>query len=136
MVCPNRVVARLSQLEPEEAVDFYTTVQKVAKVMEEYTHADALNIAIQDGALAGQSIPHVHCHIIPRRLKDLSNVDDVYKLLDEHEGDMDSIYKRLRQMNNSGAFAVDSKDRPPRSAEDMQTEALSIAQFISNKLQD
>lgn len=129
MVCPKRVVSRLNQLEPDEAIDFYATVQNVAKAIEEYTHADALNIAIQDGALAGQSVPHVHCHIIPRRLKDLPNVDDVYKLLDEHEGNMDAIYRKLRKAN-AGAFAVDSELRPPRSEDEMAAEATSIRDFI------
>ena len=26
----------------------------------------SFNIAIQDGKEAGQTVPHVHCHIIPR----------------------------------------------------------------------
>ncbi len=29
-------------------------------------HPDAYNVGINDGAAAGQSVPHVHMHLIPR----------------------------------------------------------------------
>jgi diadenosine tetraphosphate (Ap4A) HIT family hydrolase len=34
---------------------------------------DAVNIGINDGPAAGQTVPHLHVHIIPRRAGD---VDD------------------------------------------------------------
>ncbi len=40
------------------------------------------NIAVQDGATAGQTVPHVHVHILPRRARDFANNDDVYTELD------------------------------------------------------
>ena len=37
--------------------------------------------AIQDGVEAGQKIPCVHIHLIPRRPKDLIRKDDIYDLV-------------------------------------------------------
>ena len=38
---------------------------------------------MQDGAHAGQSVPHVHIHVLPRRPGDFKNNDDVYDAIDD-----------------------------------------------------
>ena len=38
-----------------------------------------------DGELAGQSIAHLHVHILPRRLGDFADNDDVYRELQSHD---------------------------------------------------
>lgn len=40
---------------------------------------------LQDGADAGQSIPHVHIHILPRRSGDFKRNDDIYEVLDRSD---------------------------------------------------
>ena len=37
-----------------------------ALITEEYG-ATGANVAVQDGAAAGQSVPHAHVHVLPRR---------------------------------------------------------------------
>ena len=51
----------------EEHVDLFQSVRVVSNALEKHYSADALNIAIQDGKDAGQSVPHVHVHILPRK---------------------------------------------------------------------
>lgn len=51
----------------EEHVDLFQSVRVVSNTLEKHYAADALNIAIQDGKDAGQSVPHVHVHILPRK---------------------------------------------------------------------
>lgn len=38
---------------------------------------------LQDGVHAGQSVPHVHIHVLPRRPGDFKNNDDVYDAIDD-----------------------------------------------------
>ena len=38
---------------------------------------------MQDGEQAGQSVPHVHVHCLPRRAGDFANNDEVYDAIDE-----------------------------------------------------
>jgi bis(5'-adenosyl)-triphosphatase len=40
------------------------------------------NVAVQDGPQAGQSVPHVHVHVLPRVSGDLARNDDVYEALE------------------------------------------------------
>lgn len=37
----------------------------------------------QDGPAAGQTVPHVHVHCLPRRPGDLKRNDDVYDAIDD-----------------------------------------------------
>lgn len=40
-------------------------------------------VVVQDGAAAGQTIPHVHIHCVPRNFKDLEHNDQIYDRIDE-----------------------------------------------------
>lgn len=85
LVIPVRKVPRLKDMRPEEVADLFMVVQKVAKFVEEYHGSTSTTVSIQDGPEAGQSIPHVHVHILPRRKGDFGNNDDVYKELETHD---------------------------------------------------
>ncbi|KAM6062083.1 bis(5'-adenosyl)-triphosphatase isoform 2-T3 [Chlamydotis macqueenii] len=41
----------------------------------------------QDGPEAGQTVKHVHVHVLPRRAGDFSRNDDVYEELQRHDKD-------------------------------------------------
>lgn len=74
-------VVELGQLTPVETQDFFNTVQLIQQFIRWYYKADAINVAIQDGPEAGQSVQHLHTHIIPRyRLNNIG--DKVYELID------------------------------------------------------
>ena len=90
--------------------------------------ATSLNIAMQDGIDAGQSVPHVHTHIIPRKaedLKDRGGSDAIYGMLEGEEGNVD---KHLRESKGERArfLAVDNDTRKPRSDEEMAAEAQRL----------
>lgn len=68
--------------------------------------ASSLNIAIQDGVDAGQSVPHVHAHVIPRQRRDLDHLggtDAIYDMLDGEEGDVGRIQREIAAAAKSGA---------------------------------
>lgn len=94
--------------------------------------ATSLNIAVQDGVHAGQSVPHVHAHIIPRKAADLDPIDAVYDMLDGNEGDIGKAQRETEtaqsaksdRANNRPRFpVVDNEERKPRTAEEMKAEA-------------
>lgn len=100
-------------------------------MLERVYSATSLNIAIQDGADAGQSVPHVHCHIIPRKKADLDDrggSDAIYGMMEGEEGDVGK-HQREQEQNGRPQFPrVDAdEDRKPRSKEDMQKEAEWLA---------
>ncbi|KAJ5240279.1 hypothetical protein N7468_004898 [Penicillium chermesinum] len=140
LVCPRRVVSRVSNLTPAETSDLFLTVRRVSRMIERVYGASSLNIAIQDGVHAGQSVPHVHAHIIPRKAADLDHrggTDAVYDLLDGEEGDVGKAFRDAQsatpdtpaqdQRTTSRFPAVDNEQRKPRSLEEMCAEAHMLA---------
>ncbi|EKV12343.1 hypothetical protein PDIG_44710 [Penicillium digitatum PHI26] len=154
LVSPLRVVPRVTDLTPAETSDFFLTVQRVGRMIERVYGATSLNIAIQDGVHAGQSVPHVHAHIIPRKAGDLDHAggtDAVYEMLDGDEGNLTKAFKNAvpaeeddqstevgnENAGNSGKKSrfpvVDNDSRKPRDSEDMRAEAEKLAREMENE---
>ncbi|KAJ6885159.1 hypothetical protein NC652_031994 [Populus alba x Populus x berolinensis] len=78
LVCPRREVKRLNDLSADETSDLWLTAKKVGGQLESFYMATSLTFTIQDGPRAGQSVPHVHVHIIPRKESDFEKNDEIY----------------------------------------------------------
>lgn len=75
---PRRVVPRVADLTNEELSDLWSLANRCGPKLEHHFGADALTYAVQDGAAAGQTVPHTHIHCLPRRLGDFERNDAVY----------------------------------------------------------
>lgn len=70
LIIPRRHVALLSDLTVEEHVDLFGLLREVLVTMRD---TGARSIGVNDGALAGQTVPHVHVHVIPRKAGDVGD---------------------------------------------------------------
>ncbi|WVF66864.1 hypothetical protein IAT40_001607 [Kwoniella sp. CBS 6097] len=156
LVIPKRVVPRLADLNSNEVTDLFLAVQHVGKVLEAVYKAKALTISIQDGAVAGQSVPHVHIHIIPRHPEDYEGENDrIYPALEESEAQLQKDLKTSVLASTSGsADSVNGdgngdgaseearrrwpkdEDRKPRTLEEMEKEANWLASFFQSHSND
>lgn len=119
LISPRRSVPRLSDLSAAEVTDLFLTVQKVGKTVERVFRASAFNLGMQDGLDAGQSVPHVHAHIIPRKAQDLPE-DAIYSMMEGEDGNLGKQYwERSRPIIPK----IDEAKRYPRSEQEMTEEA-------------
>ena len=135
LVSPRRVAPRLSDLSQSEVMDLFITVQRVGKMIERVYGASSLNIAMQDGADAGQSVPHVHTHVIPRKKADLDERgggDAIYDMLEGEEGDV-GRHLQEKSSNRPRFPKVDNEKREPRSEEEMVEEARKLSQEMEKE---
>ena len=127
LVSPLRSVPRLSDLTSTEVCDLFLTVQRVSRMLERVYEASALNVAMQDGVDAGQSVPHVHAHLIPRKSIDMEEKggnDAIYGMLEGEDGDVGGhLLLRERAKRRAKFPAVDDEARVERSEEEMNEEA-------------
>jgi len=66
LVIPKRHVGSFFELNPEEAADLMSLLRSAKNVLQVEFKPDGYNIGINDGASAGQTVPHLHIHLIPR----------------------------------------------------------------------
>jgi histidine triad (HIT) family protein len=70
LVVPKRAVARLEELTADEAAAVARNLPKIANAVLMICGARDYNLLQNNGPSAGQVVPHVHFHIIPRREND------------------------------------------------------------------
>jgi len=66
LVVPKAHHERLGDVRPEEAEGFYAALHEVVPAVEAAVDAPATTVAVNNGEPAGQEVPHVHAHVIPR----------------------------------------------------------------------
>jgi len=66
LVIPKEPAENILDLSPEGAAAMIATTQRVAKAVKKSLNAPGIMLAQLNGAPAGQSVFHVHFHIIPR----------------------------------------------------------------------
>lgn len=70
LVIPKQSVRHISELSESMRNALFAGVVKVQEILSKHFETDDFTVCIHDGPLAGQEVPHVHVHIIPRQLGD------------------------------------------------------------------
>ncbi len=73
LIIPKRNVSSFFQLELDEVVDAYLLLQEAKKLLDERFKPAGYNIGVNIGGAAGQTVWHVHIHLIPRYRGDVEN---------------------------------------------------------------
>lgn len=155
LVCPSRPHRRLTDLSLPEVTDLFATVQRVQRMLARHYFAPhpgkdqqqqqpaggSFNIAVQDGPEAGQTVAHVHVHVIPR-VRGLSSKpedtagDELYERMAAEEGNVggalwDRQQRGQEQEQDNGARPVaggafdriEDSQRKARTMDEMVAEA-------------
>ncbi len=73
LVIPKRHAAEFFDLTRDEVAACMDLINEEKKLIDKEFNPDGYNIGVNVGAAAGQSILHVHIHIIPRYKGDVEN---------------------------------------------------------------
>ena len=66
LVVPRNHRERLATLSADESRAVFDLVYDLVPRVEEAVDADGATVGVNDGPAAGQEVPHVHAHVIPR----------------------------------------------------------------------
>ena len=116
LVIPKRQgTSRLYDLTCDETADLFNLAKKAQRLVEQVRGVKSSTIAIQDGEDAGQTVKHVHVHVLPREKDDFAENDDIYSELAKHD-----------QPNAETRRIIGYH----RSLEDMEKEAEILRQYM------
>ena len=73
LIIPKRHVGSFFEVTNEERLAMLELLDKAKATVALEHSPDAFNIGINDGAAAGQTVPHLHMHLIPRYTGDVAD---------------------------------------------------------------
>jgi len=71
LVIPKRHIGSFFDLTADEREDLMALLERAKALLDVEFQPDGYNIGINDGPSAGQTVPHLHIHLIPRYKADL-----------------------------------------------------------------
>ena len=93
IILPKNHAANIYELPNEDASKIMIVAKKIATAIEKAYHCDGVNILQNNGEAAGQTVFHLHVHVIPRFKGDTVNIG--WKQGDMPE-DLDAICKEIQ----------------------------------------
>lgn len=66
LIVPRRHVASISEVTPDELRSLWSLLGDARRTLDESLGPDGYNIGVNDGLAAGQTVMHLHVHLIPR----------------------------------------------------------------------
>ena len=81
LIIPRKHVKSLLSLTDKETDKLFELVKKIAKTIQKVLKPDGLDIGTNLGRVAGQSVDHLHIHVIPRYKGDFTFLQIVGKSL-------------------------------------------------------
>lgn len=143
LVCPAKPHRHLTDLSAPEVTDLFTTVQRVQRMLARHyfqppSPDGSFNIALQDGPEAGQTVAHVHVHVIPRvrdvsaKPYDGSAGDVLYERMAAEEGNVGGalwdreVGGRGRPVPGGRFNRIEDSARQARTMEEMEAEAKAF----------
>ncbi|MGF6939314.1 diadenosine tetraphosphate (Ap4A) HIT family hydrolase [Paraburkholderia sp. UCT70] len=73
LIISSRHVSSLFELSTPERDQLFSLIDRAKSALDEQYRPDAYNIGINDGVVAGQTVPLLHIHLMPRFRGDLSD---------------------------------------------------------------
>jgi len=117
LVIPRRHILSLMELGDPELCELTLFSRDIVKVLQKAFGSRSFDWTIQEGVEAGQTIPHLHLHLIPRVEGDLPQPGDWYPLLEQSESEI-----------------IDSAARPKLTESEMQAIVIKLRNMVEEVL--
>jgi len=73
LIIPRRHIAGYFEATADEKLAIWKLLDEVKPIIDRKYGPDGYNVGVNIGSAAGQSIPHLHIHVIPRYAGDVEN---------------------------------------------------------------
>ena len=118
LVIPRAHHTSILSFTDAELTDFFKTARTALLILMKAFHTEAFDWSLQEKPEAGQTIEHLHLHIVPRAMNDLLLPGHWYPLVQRNDVDM-----------------IDSLSRPRLTAEEMKIIVDKLKEVARNTVQ-
>lgn len=95
LVIPKNHHVKIQDMTDEENSDLFLLVHKILPKIDKLTGATL--VAIHNGKEAGQEIPHVHVHLVPRTADDSAGaIHSMFNPVKFSDSEIEEIYGKLK----------------------------------------
>jgi bis(5'-adenosyl)-triphosphatase len=108
LVIPRAHHTSILSLSVMEITDFFKTARTTLLILMKAFHTEAFDWSLQEKPEAGQTIEHLHLHIVPRVKNDLTLPGHWYPLVQRNDADMIDSLNRPRLTPEEMKIIVDN----------------------------
>lgn len=90
LLIPKKHIKSILDFDNEMLADFFSIAQKATTLLKKVYNCTGFNWSIQEGTEAGQSVEHLHLHIVVRKKGDLLDPGDWHNEIEKSKRILDS----------------------------------------------
>jgi len=105
LIIPKKHIISITELSSNELFEFFNTARKALNILLKAFGTDAFDWSLQEKPEAGQTIEHMHLHIVPRLSNDLAQPGDWYPLIHNNDTQMIDSSNRSK-LNQEQLFQI------------------------------
>ena len=96
LVIPKKHHEKIQDMSSEENSDLFSTVHKIIPKIDKLSGATL--VAVHNGREAGQEIPHIHVHLVPRGVNDSGGpIHCLFEsTVDVSDSELNKIFEKLK----------------------------------------
>lgn len=122
VVIPKKHCPRLEEMPKNEAEALFGFICELEKAVLKAMAAENCNIGINIGKLAGQEVPHVHVHIIPRYEGDGGTAVQGIVRMPSKKEDLPGIAEKIKAALGGSAAPQEKKEEKAEKADEEKPE--------------
>jgi len=96
LVIPKQHFTGILELSDKEMFEFFDTARMALRILMKAFNTDSFDWSVQEKPEAGQTIEHLHLHIVPRLKSDLPQPGDWYPLVHHNDEEIIDSFNRPR----------------------------------------
>lgn len=95
IIIPKNHAANIFELPEKDAKEIFVVAKKIAEAIKKAYQPDGINILQNNGEAAGQTVFHLHVHVIPRYKDDTIKIEWEPKEMKDLEKVLEEIKKEM-----------------------------------------
>jgi bis(5'-adenosyl)-triphosphatase len=96
LIIPENHVTSILELSDHELFVFFDTARTALRILMKAFNTDSFDWSVQEKPQAGQTIEHLHLHIVPRITGDLPEPGGWYPLIQQNDNNIIDSFNRPR----------------------------------------